>query len=153
MLKILEGLNKPGEDALLNAEEIEFLSEVKTVVGNDIVLNNPYDGSVFAYPLNDINVYYKGFDVPVSDDNWLIKTHINRYSHDADLDASVEATHARYLLLLDTANYIPVSEDAAWSKYAIYPVGEWQGFENALKDGIQAELVLSKGKCCLYRVN
>lgn len=153
MLKILEGLNKPGEDALLNAEEIEFLSEVKTVVGNDIVLNNPYDGSVFAYPLNDINVYYKGFDVPVSEDNWLIKTHINRYSHDADLDASVEVTHARYLLLLDTANYIPVSEDAAWSKYAIYPVGEWQGFENALKDGIQAELVLSKGKCCLYRVN
>lgn len=153
MHKNLEQLNKPGEDALLNAEEIEFLSEVKTVVGNDIVLNNPYDGSVFAYPLNDINVYYKGFDVPASEDNRLIRAHINRYSYDADLDAFLEAAHVQYLLLLDTANYIPVSEDAAWSKYAIYPVGEWQGFEKALEDGIHAELVLSKGKYRLYRLN
>lgn len=153
MLNNLEQLNKPGEDALLSGEEIEFLSEVKTVVGNDIVLNNPYDGSVYAYPLNDINVYYKGLDVPKSEDNQLIRTHINLYSRDADLNASVEATRARYLLLLDTTNYIPVSDNAAWSKYVIYPVGEWRGFENALKDGIHAELVLSKGKCSLYRIN
>lgn len=153
MLSNLEQLNKPGDDALLNAEEIEFLSEVKTVTGNDIVLNNPYDGSVFAYPLNDINVYYKGFDVPTSENNRMIRSHINRYSYDADLDAFVEAAHIRYLLLLDTANYIPVSDDTAWSKYVIYPVGEWQGFESALKDGVHAELVLTKGKCCLYRIN
>lgn len=153
MLNNLEQLNKPGEDALLNGEEIEFLSEVKTVVGNDIVLNNPYDGSVYAYPLNDINVYYKGLDVPKSEDNQLIRTRINLYSHDAGLNASVEATHARYLLLLDTTNYIPVSDNAAWSKYVIYPVGKWPGFENAFKDGVDAELVLSKGKCSLYRIN
>ena len=153
MLNNLEQLNKPGEDALLSGEEIEFLSEVKTVVGNDIVLNNPYDGSVYAYPLNDINVYYKGLDVPKSEDDQLIRTRINLYSHDAGLNASVEATRARYLLLLDTTNYIPVSDNAAWSKYVIYPVGEWRGFENALKDGVHAELVLSKGKCRLYRIN
>ena len=153
MLNNLEHLNKPGEDALLSAEEIEFLTEVKAVVGNDVVLNNPYDGSVFAYPLNDINVYYKGLDVPKSENDRLIRTCINRYSHDADLDASVEATHARYLLLLDTANFIPVSDNAAWSKYVIYPVGEWQGFENAFKDGVDADLVLSKGKCRLYIIN
>ena len=153
MLNNLEQLNKPGEDALLSGEEIEFLSEVKTIVGNDIVLTNPYDGSVYAYPLNDINVYYKGLDVPKSEDDQLIRTRINLYSHDAGLNASVEATRARYLLLLDTTNYIPVSDNAAWSKYVIYPVGEWQGFENALKDGVHAELVLSKGKCRLYRIN
>lgn len=153
MLNNLEQLNKPGEDALLSGEEIEFLSEVKTVVGNDIVLNNPYDGSVYAYPLNDINVYYKGLDVPKSEDDQLIRTRINLYSHDAGLNASVEATRARYLLLLDTTNYIPVSDNAAWSKYVIYPVGEWRGFENALKDGVHTELVLSKGKCRLYRIN
>lgn len=153
MLNNLEQLNKPGEDALLSGEEIEFLSEVKTVVGNDIVLNNPYDGSVFAYPLNDINVYYKGLDVPKSEDNQLIRTHINLYSSDADLNASVEATRAHYLLLLDTTNYIPASDNAAWSKYVIYPVREWRGFEDALKDGVHAELVLSKGKCRLYRIN
>lgn len=153
MHKNLELLNKSGEDSLLNSDENEFLSEVKMVVGNDVVLNNPYDGSVFAYPLNDINVYYKGFDVPVSEDDRYIRAHINRCSYDTDLDAFVEAARIRYLLLLDTANYIPVSDDVAWSKYAIYPVGEWQGFENALKDGVHAELVLSKGKCRLYRLN
>lgn len=153
MHKNLEHLNRPGEDALLNSEEIEFLSEVKTVVGNEIVLNNPYDGSVFAYPLKDISTYYKGFDVPKSDADWLIRAHINRYSCDADLDASIEATSASFLLLLDTGNYIPISKDAAWSKYVVYPVGDWKGFENALKDGIDAELVLSKGKCRLYRIN
>ena len=153
MLNNLEQLNKPGEDALLSGEEIEFLSEVKAVVGDDIVLNNPYDGSVYAYPLNGINVYYKGLDVSKSEDNRLIRTHVNLYSHDADLNASVEATRARYLLLLDTTNYIPVSDNVAWSKYVIYPVREWRGFENALKDGVHAELVLSKGKCRLYRIN
>ena len=43
-----------------SADERRFVERVKKVVPSGaVVLNQPYDGSAYAYGLDDLNVYYK----------------------------------------------------------------------------------------------
>ena len=48
------GLDAPYSDA-----EEDFASKVKEITGGSLLLNDPYDGSVVAYGLSDLNVYWR----------------------------------------------------------------------------------------------
>lgn len=143
----LSNLNVKNENKLITPEEDTFLKEVAAVAGDDLVINNPFDGSVFAYSVYDINVYYKSFlSIKHENDNSrAIRRGIDEYPDSQRVKDAVEDIAAHYILIMDTSNYLPFTDEELWSPYILYPYTKWeaferidavdQGFEVALDDG------------------
>lgn len=47
------------DDRFINRAKINFLQRAHAIVGNDVVLNNPYDGSVLAYGYMGMNTLWR----------------------------------------------------------------------------------------------
>ncbi|WP_321972036.1 DUF6541 family protein [Paratractidigestivibacter sp.] len=151
----IQRLNGKGSTSPLTSEEENFLDSVKDIVGSDLVLNNPYDGSAYAYVTDDINVYYK--ERPGSketSDAKLVKK-IDEYDTNADVEAAVQNTGAKYVLLLSTDNY---TENYAldtskylWCWAFDYPYTDWSDF-NIDSDDSSFVLVASSDNCRLYEI-
>ena len=147
-------LNDSGPDKLLTYDEMRFLDQVAPIVGDDLVLNNAFDGSVFAYPMHDINVYFKTMYLAGSKrDARLIAKHIGLYGIDPGVTEAVRRSGAKYVLLLDTGNYIPMSEDVLYSQYALYHFRGWSGFDSIPVDSPYFTVVLDDGYNRLLRID
>ena len=150
----LTHLNNLDDDKLLNYGESKFLKQVHNVVGNDLVLNNPFDGSVYAYPLFGMNVYFKSINFNgETEDAVIIRESASDYGVDPKVTSAIDRTNARYILVLDKSNYISMSESLLYSQYTLYPFQQWTGFEDIPVDSSRFSIVLDDGKNKLYRIN
>ena len=138
-------------DISLPKEEEDFLARCKEVVGDDEVLNNPFDGSAFAYGEAGINIRYRSFWPYRLDDKdseeWEIVRWLYRIDSYQTVRTAVEETGDRYVLVLDSDQ----SEDPTFFKFTYIPV-EWQGFTKMTDDTPGFEVVLSEGDMRLYRI-
>ena len=128
--------------AVLSADEMEFLSEVKDVTGDDVVLNFPADGSVFAYAEDNINVRYRRYGPFNASEDIVIRTRLCDLSSDAEVRQTVDDLDARYVVQLDA----DLDDDANGS------AGAWPGIVNLNDQTPGFELVLSEGDMRLYRI-
>lgn len=134
-------------------KEIAFVEKVKEVVPEGaLILNSPNDGSMWAYGINELNVYYRNRNtVGHTDDAILIRKHLDEYEANKDVQNAVKGTDAEYVMLLDKG----VShEEGVWlPQYKEPLVKEWAGIDAIDDDTPGFEIVLEDGdEMRLYKI-
>ena len=140
-------------DGALTREELAFLQDCKSVVGDEGVLNNPYDGSAFAYATAGLDVYFKSFwsinnSVDANMAPWQITRWLYLISDKPAVRDAVEALGMRYVLVLDSSE----SPNPTIYHFFTYKEGQWQGIMNITDDTPCFEVVLAEGDMRLYRI-
>lgn len=100
------GIQEPLEDA-----EKAFLYQVKDIVGDSLVINNPMDGSFLAYGYNGLRVYYRDFTKVTgegydSETSQIIRTDLANIATNDSVKAAVEETGAEYVLVMSEVRSI-----------------------------------------------
>lgn len=91
-------------DNNLTSDELAFLGDVKQIAGDELIVNNPFDGSVYGYATNDLNLMYRKFSSFGKGETKAgkqIRHKIDRVSYDSGVASVVEQSGAKYLLVLD----------------------------------------------------
>lgn len=137
----------------IDEHERVLLPEVKEIVGNDLVINDPYDGSTLAYGVYGIRTYYRkanGYDGETETaQSKLIRTGLINIASDAEVQAAVREIGAHYVLILD-----PRSSPWSFLKTrSDVKDGAYDGIAKITEDTPGFTEVLVSGACHLYRID
>lgn len=136
----------------LSADERSFLEECRAVVGDETVLNNPYDGSVFAYACADIDIQFKTYRAvvgsPSTIDSWRVTRWINLIEDNEGVREAANNLGIEYVLVLDSAQ----SDEPTMYEFFTYKEVQWQGIMNITDETPGFEVVLAEGDMRLYRI-
>ena len=131
-------------------QEKNFVDEVKsTVPENTTILNLPYDGSVLAFSVNDMqNLYYKTLSGGnESTESKLIRSDLRNIASNNDVKLAVKSINAQYVMLLDRG------DESQFNSIAWGTPGDpdWQGFcIDEKTEGF--ELVLAQDNLRLFKI-
>ena len=131
-------------------QEKNFVDEVKsTVPENSTILNLPYDGSVLAFSVNDMqNLYYKTLSgANESTESKLIRSDLRNIASNNDVKLAVKSINAQYVMLLDRG------DESQFNSIAWGTPGDpdWQGFcIDEKTEGF--ELVLAQDNLRLFKI-
>lgn len=148
---MLHGIYTQGKEQIYSAEEREFVDEVVQLIGDDqLVINMPHDGSVFAYCVNDLDAYYRHSRVGgQTDAATAIRLGLKDYRTDETVRKAVEDTGAKYILLLDQGvSY----EKGVWLVQYKKPE-QWTGLTGISDDTPGFTVVLARDDMRLYRID
>lgn len=141
----------PVQESYLPNPYEGFLTKVSTATGDDLIINDPYDGSIDTYGLYGMRVYYRYFAGYGADgetpESVLIRTRLDQIAYDPDVRAAVDAVGARYVMVLD--------ENGAYGSFtrSTRIPGGWGGIEHITDKTPGFTLVLMDGPCRLYRID
>ena len=137
----------------MDEEEELFLKKVSDTISNDdLIINIPDDGSVFAFGGYDLNTYYRRSGVAAigaeSEDSKIIRLGLNEYANNLDVKEAVERSGAKYLLVLDQG------EDKEGDRYWFghYNSTEWVGIDAITDETPGFKVVLAEGDMRLYEI-
>ncbi len=144
-------LNDNAATGLYDSREKAFVEEVKQVVSDDeLIVNHPYDGSLFAYSVSDLNIYYRyiaGYGFPGETPKSVsIREGLAGWPNCQKTKEALRSVDARYVLLLDIDR--KRAKDVALS----YDEGAWIGLETITDETAGFEVVLRDGDMRLYRI-
>jgi hypothetical protein len=125
---------------------------VSEVVGpDDLVINDPMDGSFLAYGYDGLRVYYRdfvGFGNGESGQSVLIRNGLADIATDDEVRTAVDEIGASYVLVLDQSgsdcSFINLRKD--------YRPVMFEGISSITDDTPGFETVLSDGNMRLYRI-
>lgn len=135
-------------------KESAFVEKARSIVGDDLVLNMPNDGSCFAYTLNNLNVFYRtvglagGHSSNETSESRLIRTSLVDLETSKSVREAVESTSARYVLQLDYGK----STDWVNDFLPPYFPEVWEGISSINEDTPGFKLVLSDDDMRLYEI-
>ena len=140
-----------GYGTPLTENEQRFLIKTKEIVGDALVINEPFDGSMMAYGINGVNCYYRYFNgfgtSSETMDSVTIRQKLNLIESDLTVRESVKSIGAKYVLILDNS-------DAGHSFAAsAYQKDLWKGIESITDDTSGFSLVLKEGNLSLYKID
>lgn len=144
----LELANIPEHSLLLDAEEMSFVKEVRETVGEDaLIINMPYDGSVYAWAAGDINTYYKSHlnESRETEESRIIRNDLDEVASNDEVKEAVEKTDAQYVLKLHQdpkSNY----DRNEWDS------NDWAGIDSITDETEGFRVVLSDGDLRLYEI-
>lgn len=143
-----------GPHTIYTSDEREFVKRVKEIVGeNELVLNMPYDGSVYSAYEVGLNVYYKTYAKGTeSSDSRLIRMGLNRIGSSPEVRSAVDSVGAKYLLILNQDGFTPIEHNQMWSLCGVYDPTEWVGLEGDFSQNTCLNLLLSDGGMRLYEI-
>lgn len=152
--------NASGKPKSYDEQERAFVAKVNsTVPVGALVINQPYDGSVYAYSLDGLNVYYKAWEgnwmgKPTAQ-NYTISTKLNRIASDDEACRAVKDSGAQYVMLLNRADYQRDPDDSTMmtSMYAHYIAKNWKGIDSVNDNTPGLTLALKQGPMRLYRID
>lgn len=130
--------------------EKNFVDRVNELIDeDDVVLNLPYDGSMMAYGLSDLPVYYRSIAgygrTNESEQGALMREQLSSLATDEQVQEAVRETGADYVLIMangkDQMNFT-----------SAYDPELWRGIESINENTPGFELVLSEGDKKLYRI-
>lgn len=135
-----------------SSEERAFVAESREICGDELVVNQPFDGSVFSYALDGMNVMFPRFGFNQNSDEILLMQRLASVSSDDSVVSAVRRLRARYVLQLDQGD----GETGMNAERTMYPLGynpeEWLGI-NGIRDDTQGfKVLLSKGDMRLYKI-
>lgn len=138
-----------NDEQVYTQDERDFVARVKEIVPEgELVLNAPFDGSVFAYPSEDLNVYYKSCRPGgETEESELIRTSLNQIATNEDVQEAVASTGASYLLVLDGYGW----DEDVYTALGDYWPALWSGLE-VDDDTPGFDVVLAEGNMRLYRI-
>lgn len=142
-----------GRKLPIDEHEMDFLDEVKAIVGSDLVINNPYDGSTIAYGVKDIRVYYRKAygqggesETPQS---LAIRTGLASIRSNDQVRQAVDEIGVRYVMVLD-----PLwSQDSFLHIRSSVADGAFDGIASITPDTPGFTEILASGSCHLYRID
>ena len=140
--------NVPEHSLLLDGDEISFIEEVREIAGEDtLVINMPYDGSVYAWASGNINTYYKSHlnESRETEQSVVIRDHLDEIASNDKVKEAVRETGARYVLKLHQdpkSNY----DRNKWSP------DDWEGIDSIADDTEGFRAVLSDDDLRLYEI-
>ena len=133
-------------------DEMSFVNKAKQICNSDLVVNQPYDGSVFSYSLNDLNVLFPQLAFDQEGDKEILKKGLSRISTDSNVASAAHRLSAKYVIQLDQgsgptgmslqATYYPFSYDSS----------EWVGINEITDETPGFKLLLSEGDKRLYEI-
>ena len=139
-------------DRPLDADEEAFVEEVEELVGEDeLIINQPFDGSAFASSVSGLNLYYRSIDshggLTEMDQSRALRLNLKDIATDDNVKEAIEEVGASYVLVLDY-------NEPEISSPHVYPpnVEEWAGIDGVRDDTPGFEVVLSEGDMRLYKI-
>lgn len=136
---------------LFDAEERQFvLDALEEVPEGALILNEPNDGSLLAYPTMDANLYYRYFSIDgeESEESRLIRMDLDSYATDPDVRDAVASTGADYVLILGVGG-----EPSETRRYGdFYHPEDWDGFNDVNDETPGFEVVLARDDMRLYEL-
>ncbi len=130
-------------DAPLDSGEWIFLNRVKEIVGDELVLNDPMDGSFLAYGYNGLRVYernFLGFDTDrETEQSRIIRTGLSQIATNDEVREAVEQLGARYVIVM--------RQDE--SEYSL--INQRGDYKPELFSGISSISLDTPGFTCVYR--
>lgn len=144
--------NAYNNNTPVDRHETTFLAQVKDLVGDDLVINNPYDGSTLGYGVYNIRMYYRkahGFDAPSETaQSVAIRKGLYNLSEDAEVRQAVKDIDARWVIILDPTysgnSFLHIRSKVNDNSY--------DGIALITPDTPGFTEVLASGACHLYRV-
>lgn len=154
--QMLRSGNSLAENAnAIDSHELEFLGMVKDEVGDDMVLNYPYDGSAYAQTLADVNVVNRGWfgyspSIDAKKSNYqLLCESIDKVASDQEVSDAARSEDIKYVLLLDNG-----APDVGGCYYTVgYDGSYWHGLEMLDDSTPGFSIVLSQGDMRLYKID
>lgn len=137
-------------DNNLTSDELVFLVKVKQITGDELIINNPFDGSVYGYAVCDLNLMYRKFssfgkgETKVSKQ---IRHGLDRISYDSTIARDVKQTGAKYLLVLDYGENGREGADMPG-----YHNSGWIGLDSVNDSTSGFSLILSEKDMRLYSI-
>lgn len=148
----IAGAHTAGTDRVpYDDEEKAFVNKVNEIVAeDDVVLNNPYDGSMMAYGLSDLPIYYRSISGygrnGETEDSALLRERFSALASSDEVQAILDSISADYVLVLEN------DAERMALFYPTYEQGAWDGFESITDSTPGLELVLSDGEMKLYKI-
>lgn len=134
-------------------DESDFADRAREIVGESLVVNQPYDGSVFSYACNDLHVLFSAFGPVTDEDERLVMSGLNRVSTDPLVREAVERLGVSYVIQLDQGSG-PMGMNPSGTTYDLgYEAKEWSGINDIRDDTPGFTLLLSKGDMRLYQID
>lgn len=141
-----------SEEQIYSADEEAFVRRAMEKIPPDaLVINDPHDGSAFAYGLNGMNTYYRHIDLGTETEaSPLIREHLAELTADPEVARAVQDAGAACVLQLD---HDVSFEDGVW----LIQTNEdnrkdFAGIE-AVDDGTPGfEVVMKAGDMRLYQI-
>jgi hypothetical protein len=134
--------------AILRPDERAFVQRATQMAADgQEIMNNPYDGSVFAYALYGTNIHLRSFSTPDDSDEALIREHLRDIAQNGDVAAAVKREHLEYVLVLDADH-----EDEKTLYWNTYEAKDWAGIDSIADDTPGFEVVLAQDDMRLYRI-
>ena len=126
---------EPREHTTYKASEDEFVKKALQIVGNDLVVNNPYDGSLVLNSLYGMNIFYRAkVETEELPQSVIIRTKLNEVATNPEVQQAVRETGARYVLLLDLENPALLG-DQSYFFSGLQITDKDPGFEVVLREG------------------
>ena len=140
----------PHIEHAYSADEVAFVDKARDAIGgNGLVINQPNDGSTFAYGVNGLDTYYRQCRVGgQTEDSVTIRTKLADYASDEAVQKAVERVGAKYVLQLDQGVAL---ENGVWLPQYSDPE-PWKGIDNIRDDTPGFKVVLSEGDMRLYEI-
>lgn len=159
ILRDIRFWNASNEPKSYTVAESDFVHKVKKIIPhNALVLNQPFDGSVYAYGADGLNVYYKAWEGnwigKPSVNNKLISTKLDQLSHNMQVQQAAHELNAHYLIILDRSDYAPdpIDKEGMRSIYASYHIPNWKGIDNITDSTPGFTVLLKQGNMRLYKL-
>lgn len=136
-------------EVCLTKEEEDFVSEVISLIGEDAkVVNYSFDGSVFTYATNDLNILTRHYFSSNSGDMSIIQKNLSDLSISSEVQEAVNSVGAEYVLLLDVGDE---SDNSIYS--AFLDENDWKGITSITEDTPGFTLILTEGDMRLYQID
>lgn len=144
--------NRIDDSQVLTKEEICFIKKALTLIPEGSgVINEPNDGSGFAYALYGMNTYYRSFDLPSLDweerDSQVIRSSLKDICINDGARESVDSVGAKYVLLLDQGMRTNQTKHF-WSYYP----EQWSGIEGITDQTPGFKTILAEKDMRLYKI-
>lgn len=142
---------QPDQNAYDYAE-YQFIERVAAIVPEDsMIVNVPFDGSIYAYGLNGVDTYFNkwyGYEDESADStDFLIRNSLCSYYYDEEVRAAVEEAGVTYVLLLED-DY----QEQTGLYLNQYNASDWVGITSITENTPGFELVLAGDGMSLYRI-
>lgn len=137
-------------EKVYDADEQAFVREVMHAIpAGALVLNQPNDGSVFAYGLDNLNTYYRQITHEGETESArIIREHLDDIADDPTVQQAVRETGAQYVLLLDQG----VSrKEGTWLAQYKDPES-WRGIDSITDETPGFKKILADGEMRLYEI-
>lgn len=142
--------------SVYSSDEVDFVNKSdKLIKPGAKVINIPFDGSCFAYDIQDLNLYYRDPHISGSkkstetEHSWLYRKQLSNYLDCQQIRDALKNDHIEYVLMLDDGE----SEGEPERYFAGYNENDWSGITSINETTPGFSLVLAKDDMKLYKIN